>query len=99
MLQNKVVFLTGGASGVVRKCAPACAWERASLGVVDIDAPKAEATAAELRGETLAVACDMSDWAAVEHAVAAALDRFRLEEHTSELQSPCNLVCRLLLEK
>src|SRR5256885_11084322 len=28
----------------------------------------------------------------VEHAA-------RSEEHTSELQSPCNLVCRLLLEK
>src|SRR5205807_8790431 len=25
--------------------------------------------------------------------------RGRSEEHTSELQSPCNLVCRLLLEK
>src|SRR5256885_5363453 len=33
---------------------------------------------------------------------AAARDRVhrhRSEEHTSELQSPCNLVCRLLLEK
>src|SRR5256885_8643637 len=32
----------------------------------------------------------------------AAWDRLacpRSEEHTSELQSPCNLVCRLLLEK
>src|SRR5256885_7035196 len=28
-----------------------------------------------------------------------ALDNVRSEEHTSELQSPCNLVCRLLLEK
>src|SRR5256885_5614899 len=30
-----------------------------------------------------------------------AADRWtrRSEEHTSELQSPCNLVCRLLLEK
>src|SRR2546426_4585302 len=27
------------------------------------------------------------------------LARVRSEEHTSELQSPCNLVCRLLLEK
>src|SRR5256885_2669045 len=27
------------------------------------------------------------------------LDPLRSEEHTSELQSPCNLVCRLLLEK
>src|SRR5256885_5063216 len=34
---------------------------------------------------------------------AAAIDvgssHSRSEEHTSELQSPCNLVCRLLLEK
>src|SRR5256885_8468471 len=29
---------------------------------------------------------------------AKAVDK-RSEEHTSELQSPCNLVCRLLLEK
>src|ERR1039457_654612 len=26
-------------------------------------------------------------------------EAYRSEEHTSELQSPCNLVCRLLLEK
>src|ERR1039457_7697734 len=32
-------------------------------------------------------------------AAAAALIALRSEEHTSELQSPCNLVCRLLLEK
>src|SRR5256885_17238884 len=32
----------------------------------------------------------------VEHPVR---DLLRSEEHTSELQSPCNLVCRLLLEK
>src|SRR5256885_10986249 len=30
---------------------------------------------------------------------AAHCTRQRSEEHTSELQSPCNLVCRLLLEK
>src|SRR3989454_1512479 len=29
----------------------------------------------------------------------AALQLLRSEEHTSELQSPCNLVCPLLLEK
>src|SRR5256885_12518660 len=33
----------------------------------------------------------------VPQAVADKVDRS--EEHTSELQSPCNLVCRLLLEK
>src|SRR2546426_2937749 len=30
---------------------------------------------------------------------AAGVTTPRSEEHTSELQSPCNLVCRLLLEK
>src|SRR2546426_7230250 len=33
------------------------------------------------------------------NSLARRLKRFRSEEHTSELQSPCNLVCRLLLEK
>src|SRR5256885_6931165 len=34
------------------------------------------------------------------HRVALVRSDFqRSEEHTSELQSPCNLVCRLLLEK
>src|SRR5256885_9604964 len=33
---------------------------------------------------------DAIGWPALTH---------RSEEHTSELQSPCNLVCRLLLEK
>src|SRR5256885_8534538 len=32
-------------------------------------------------------------------AVVSAAVSARSEEHTSELQSPCNLVCRLLLEK
>src|SRR5256885_6756029 len=31
--------------------------------------------------------------------IAVAFAGARSEEHTSELQSPCNLVCRLLLEK
>src|SRR2546426_4738957 len=35
---------------------------------------------------------DANDWLAVNQLT-------RSEEHTSELQSPCNLVCRLLLEK
>src|SRR5438552_11936838 len=33
------------------------------------------------------------------HEVHAGGDRLRSEEHTSELQSPDHLVCRLLLEK
>src|SRR2546426_9010646 len=33
------------------------------------------------------------------HRAGVSRGRVRSEEHTSELQSPCNLVCRLLLEK
>src|SRR5256885_11123943 len=39
---------------------------------------------------------ELDDGVIVEAAVQAPR---RSEEHTSELQSPCNLVCRLLLEK
>src|SRR2546426_1161240 len=37
------------------------------------------------------------NWSMIRSTVEAAV--VRSEEHTSELQSPCNLVCRLLLEK
>src|SRR2546426_6058991 len=36
---------------------------------------------------------------AADHQFGAGFELGRSEEHTSELQSPCNLVCRLLLEK
>src|SRR2546426_5687692 len=39
------------------------------------------------------------DSVAAEQAEASGGKHRRSEEHTSELQSPCNLVCRLLLEK
>src|SRR5256885_2967940 len=41
------------------------------------------------------------NWAPAENEYKRAieLNSNRSEEHTSELQSPCNLVCRLLLEK
>src|SRR5256885_9007502 len=40
-----------------------------------------------------------SGWSVAQYRGDRRLPRFRSEEHTSELQSPCNLVCRLLLEK
>src|SRR2546426_7675596 len=43
---------------------------------------------------------DGDRWRSVRTPAGAAPARaLRSEEHTSELQSPCNLVCRLLLEK
>src|SRR2546426_3743544 len=47
-----------------------------------------------LNGDTLWVA-DID----VVRAFNAKTGALRSEEHTSELQSPCNIVCRLLLEK
>src|SRR3989454_5772320 len=38
-------------------------------------------------------------WSALYAGQKGSLLFWRSEEHTSELQSPCNLVCRLLLEK
>src|SRR5256885_3106749 len=38
-------------------------------------------------------------WATADPGIAVVSAGGRSEEHTSELQSPCNLVCRLLLEK
>src|ERR1039457_6264727 len=42
-----------------------------------------------------------ADWVKLRHRLMqeTALTEDRSEEHTSELQSPCNLVCRFLLEK
>src|SRR3989454_4724491 len=45
------------------------------------------------------IAPQMWAWAPGRVRKLAAVRRLRSEEHTSELQSPCNLVCRLLLEK
>src|SRR5688500_19489018 len=38
-------------------------------------------------------------WSAPESFTLVGVEPTRSEEHTSELQSPCNIVCRLLLEK
>src|SRR5256885_13034133 len=65
--------------------------------------------AAEQRGGIDAVLAEAAPRAEIEHRngdlremiVEQDIGRLagRSEEHTSELQSPCNLVCRLLLEK
>src|SRR2546426_2916303 len=43
--------------------------------------------------------CRRARWRGPERAKEMSSSSKRSEEHTSELQSPCNLVCRLLLEK
>src|SRR5256885_11075097 len=53
-----------------------------------------------LTADKVVIAAPATHYGTVEgtlHAVVSS--SLRSEEHTSELQSPCNLVCRLLLEK
>src|SRR5256885_7340395 len=54
-----------------------------------------EKVAAQCGPDAVWFETDVTDWEALERSVSGT----RSEEHTSELQSPCNLVCRLLLEK
>src|SRR3989454_662684 len=75
--------------------------------LVDLDDLHGEGLADELFGVTHRMQVDLGAGQEGFHADVphhSALDAaddpaFRSEEHTSELQSPCNLVCRLLLEK
>src|SRR2546426_6519291 len=64
----------------------------------------ADSATAERRPASVAPACASSSRSILFRAStvgrsATPSSRRRSEEHTSELQSPCNLVCRLLLEK
>ncbi len=77
-LEGKVAIVTGAAQGIGRAIALRLAGEGASVAVADIQADKAEATAAEIRaagGKALAVKLDVSR---LEDAVAAA-DRVERE--------------------
>src|SRR2546426_3048385 len=56
-------------------------------------------TAAPPGGSTARASCSGRHRRRPGSGPAAVPSRTRSEEHTSELQSPCNLVCRLLLEK
>src|SRR5256885_7325497 len=60
--------------------------------------------ACEMRGDLAQIVVRHEFDQPVHGGIAAApllevLELARSEEHTSELQSPCNIVCRLLLEK
>src|SRR5256885_8206860 len=56
-------------------------------------------TQARVSAAAAQLAADMARLCPVADPGDSAAYEARSEEHTSELQSPCNLVCRLLLEK
>src|SRR5256885_16500285 len=69
-------------------------WSRRTLAISPADHPAGKLLSPDRPEHRRRSQCTQWDRCTVE-----ALHRTRSEEHTSELQSPCNLVCRLLLEK
>src|SRR5256885_7192163 len=82
-LEGRHALVTGGARGIGLACARALLARGARVTLLGRDSAALEAAVRELGGT----------------AQAAQEAQKRSEEHTSELQSPCNLVCRLLLAK
>src|SRR2546426_8268794 len=66
------------------------------LVLISVRLPHAVPLATSAAARTLRI---VSLMVALLRSAATAARIRRSEEHTSELQSPCNLVCRLLLEK
>lgn len=60
-LKDKVVFITGGASGIGAETVRAFADQGAKVGFVDFNEEAANALLAELRGEHAFAACDLRD--------------------------------------
>jgi len=76
-LADKVVFLTGGGSGIGRECARAYAAEGAKVAIADIDRRAAEESALLIGNGSIALDCDVSDGASVDKAVQATRQHFK----------------------
>jgi NAD(P)-dependent dehydrogenase (short-subunit alcohol dehydrogenase family) len=79
ILDGKSALVTGGASGIGRATALAFAREGAWVAVADLTLEGAQRTAAEIEaadGKAVAIACDVTDDAAVRAMVAAAVEAF-----------------------
>ena len=79
LLGGRVAIITGGARGIGKAIALACAAEGAAVLIADVDEALATATAAEVEergGVALALHTDISDAASVEAMAVAAVERF-----------------------
>jgi len=76
LLENKIVFVTGAASGIGRECVAACVREGARVIIADVDVAQAHKTAAELGPLAMAAGCDVTDEESVTSAVNAAADKY-----------------------
>ncbi len=76
LLQDKVIFLTGGSTGIGLDCAKAYAAEGAKVALVARNGALAEQAAADLGPDHLGFACDVSIDADVKSAIDRVLARF-----------------------
>jgi len=77
-LADKVVFITGGASGIGAETVRAFAAQRSRIGIVDLDVEAGAALARELAGEGVEAvfeACDLRDIDALKRTFATLQDR------------------------
>ena len=76
LLQDKVIFLTGGSEGIGWECAKAYAREGARIAIIARTKTKVDAAAAELGSLHLGIPCDVSDDAQVASAIKQTLERY-----------------------
>src|SRR5215211_5852467 len=79
MLENKVAFITGAASGIGAGTALRFAEEGARVALADVQAAEGERLCKEIEqagGRAIYLECDVSDAKAVERAVAATVKEF-----------------------
>ncbi|MEM7091468.1 MAG: SDR family NAD(P)-dependent oxidoreductase [Actinomycetota bacterium] len=73
---DKVVCITGAASGIGRATAQRVHDEGASVAIADLDGDGAQGLAAELGERTVAIQLDVTDYSAVEAMVSTAVETF-----------------------
>lgn len=75
-MQGKTVLITGASRGIGAEAGRVFAAAGANVALVARSHAQIDALAAELGRQALAIACDVSDFAQVDQAVAACVDRF-----------------------
>lgn len=76
LLQNQVIFLTGGSEGIGRHCAEAYAAEGATVVIVARTAKSIEETIDALGSQHLGITCDVSDGGQVESAIQKTFEKY-----------------------
>jgi NAD(P)-dependent dehydrogenase (short-subunit alcohol dehydrogenase family) len=76
LLKDKVIFLTGGSTGIGYDCAKAYAAEGAKIVLCSRHQEEAASAAASLEGEHYGIRCDVSSGEDVEKAITFTVDTF-----------------------